>query len=323
VTGQALALAAALGFGGLHPLDTASRDPDLGPSAQACRYCHEQEYRDWSDSRHRAAWTNAIFQEGFRREPERPCVHCHSPLTPAVRTRATGGRPHFDVAPGDAARGAECVNCIVSHVRDDAVMVANDPPYALHRTVVAPDLKDPAFCAGCHQFNWVRAEHGELVATRSPMQTTYDEYLAYRARGGEGTCQSCHMPSGRHLWHGAHDEAQLRRSLEVTVIRSGGRCRFTLASTGVGHAFPTGDVFRHLTLTVDGRERARFGREFALAPTASGDVDRVLTSDSALRPFEPVVVDVPCQDRGQFRVDYHFGGAQHHAPTVTLVERAY
>jgi hypothetical protein len=180
------------------------------------------------------------------------------------------------------------------------------------------ELRDPALCRDCHEFATPAFEGGAMRTTDLPMQRTYSEWLAYRAGGGEGTCQSCHLPGGDHRMRGAHDVELLRRSLAVTVATDGAGERLTLASVGVGHGFPTGDLFRHLTVEVrsldDAREQAwrvvdRMGRLFdTRLDGATMRAYKVETADTALVPGVPRVVQLPASDRAlAWRVRYHYG----------------
>ena len=108
------------------------------------------------------------------------------------------------------------------------------------------------------------------------------------------------MPGGRHLFRGAWDVELLRRSPHVDVVDGvglgdgvDGRA-LVLRSVDVGHHFPTGDLFRHLTVEVcaDGhindadadknddawRDVFRIGRVFA----GQGPRKRVIADEKTL-----------------------------------------
>jgi hypothetical protein len=173
-----------------------------------------------------------------------------------------------------------------------------------------PKLADSAFCAGCHEFLGHEVVDGQTALTDEKMQTTYTEWQAWRARGGEGTCQNCHMPDKAHTFRGAYDLEFLRGALSLRVEAADGRMVAVVESQGVGHAFPTGDVFRHLTLWADARPVARFGQRFALKATEDGGLRVRRVEDTALRPFEPVRVVLPAGTR-RVRVTYHYGEERH------------
>jgi len=307
---DAAALARRLGFsaGERHVV---ARAPDGGSlSARACGACHAEVYADWVTTRHRAAWDNAVFQDGLAREPLPRCVHCHAPLAQqaseigALRGR-TGRYEMRPERPVEAGLAHEGVTCAVCHVRDGVVLttrsVRPDAYTPMHDIRVEPALKDPAFCAACHQFGF--------TDSAVLMQGTYDEWRAYRASGGEGTCQSCHMPGGRHLFRGAHDVELLRSSLTVRPDRTRDGFFLILESKGVGHHAPTGDLFRHYTVEAkvgdDFQDVARVGR------TWGGEgLDKHVVEDTSLRPGVPLSVPLP-PTTTSWRVRYHYAEARH------------
>jgi hypothetical protein len=102
------------------------------------------------------------------------------------------------------------------------------------------------------------------------MQQTVDELAASALR--ESSCVSCHMPrlgpGPGHLSHrflGGHDEVTLRQALTVEAQRlSASVIRLILRPQQVGHALPTGDMFRRLQVRVEslGRpDRQEFSME--------------------------------------------------------------
>lgn len=82
------------------------------------------------------------------------------------------------------------------------------------------------------------------------MQTTVRELQRGAASAG---CADCHMPktqgSSSHDFQRVRDPAWLRSKLQITArARRDGGAQFVLRAVGVGHAFPTGDLFRRLKL---------------------------------------------------------------------------
>ncbi len=55
------------------------------------------------------------------------------------------------------------------------------------------------FCAVCHQFSPDQAINGKLL------ENTVEGWRQSPQAAAGQTCQSCHMPSRRHLWRGIHD----------------------------------------------------------------------------------------------------------------------
>lgn len=290
------ALRALLGFAaGQAPLDV-----PWSP-AEGCADCHTEEHAAWQGSRHAAAWQNPLFQEGYAVEPADNCVHCHAPLAPQ----------------GPEARD-EGVTCVVCHLRGGAVLATSVSGEAPHPSRAEPALSASVFCAGCHEFTFpIYTEEG-TVWTAELMQSTYQEWQAAR---DSRRCQDCHMPDGAHTFHGAHDTTLLREAVSVSVETDGRRLIFTLASHGVAHAFPTGDLFRHVRLEVQRpgqpwEEVYRLQQQYVARwdPQLSAHV-RQLHIDSRLHPGEPVSVAVPAQPL-RWRLRYHYTAAD--GPAVEL-----
>ncbi len=307
-----------LGFSdGVRPLDL----PDA-PAPEECGGCHKAEYADWQTTMHKAAWTAPVFQAGFIVEPLEVCVNCHAPLPEQQAEIAANAAwytwqdPHTRQGPEPAKapepHAEQGITCAVCHVRDGAVLASHDDDAAPHAIRVEPGLAESTLCASCHQFNSAAVRStdrgDEIVITGEPMQTTWSEWARSDAGRGGDTCQSCHMPGGRHLFRGAHDRDLLRASLAVEATRRGDLVTFALSSVGTGHDLPTGDLFRHLTVEVDRgpgwEEVDRVGRTFALRHRAGGAV-LAETSDTRLRPGVVRRVKVEADQPLRWRVVWH------------------
>lgn len=278
--------------------------------ANTCAACHAPVADSWRASAHGRAWTNDIFREGFAAEPRDWCIHCHAPL----QAQAEQVKPNVAafVARGPYGDGAlpaflpqpladQGVGCAACHVRDNGVL---SPVGSPHPGRAEPGLASGEVCRDCHQFNFHRAD-GTLSATA--MQATWAEWEAW---GGAETCVSCHMPGGDHHVRGTDDVGYLARSVEVSVS---GR-DYTVTSVGVGHSFPTGDLFRRLTLEERRGgawvEIATFGRSFVEVEGPDGVTEKRLSTDTSLRPGVPRVVR---GTGGPWRLRYHYGSAQDEA----------
>lgn len=194
--------------------------------AASCGECHEAAYREWARSRHRHSSDDALYLREF--EVRRPpfCTACHSPR------------------PEASADGVDCASC---HVRDGAVLSAQVSGRAPHRSRLAPELDQPLACARCHEFDF---EHqpGERL------QRTLTEWSVSDAPLRGQTCSGCHFPATRrrraHDLAGLEDPARLRRAIAVTASAtydgSHTHVVLRLRARDVGHAVPTGDMFRNL-----------------------------------------------------------------------------
>jgi hypothetical protein len=264
------------------------------PPSSSCASCHPDEYAQWERSRHRVAATNAVFTDGLRQEQNVRCANCHAPIPDGARDllRTVGPRP-LSLPPGSTAHDG--VSCAVCHVRDGAILSVGGRGYG-HEHRLTPSLSDPTFCAACHEFRGHDVRDGVTTMNDLPMQSTYSEWQAWtKATGDTRTCQTCHMPDGRHDFVGTAP-AMLRDALVVVVEHVDGGAEVVLASREVGHRSPTGDVFRHLTVhaVVEGqrRELQRLERRTALVDGPDGP-RQVIAHDTRLVPGEPRRLRLP------------------------------
>ena len=128
-------------------------------------------------------------------------------------------------------------------------------PASPHDTDVRADYGGPAFCAGCHQFNFPvdrarsqRQGPGRVTGyTAHPMQDT----VAQHARGPHARkeCLGCHHAGATgHLFPGGHDAEMIGHAIRMDACRDSKALVVSLANTGAGHNVPTGDLHRHLVL---------------------------------------------------------------------------
>jgi hypothetical protein len=138
------------------------------------------------------------------------------------------------------------------------------------------------------------------LAPEHLQQATFSEWRAWQAATGDTrTCLSCHPA---HTFGGPHREARLRQSVRVAFAPS--TRTFTVSTTGVGHAFPSGDVMRWLSIEIaddplfEEREVvARFGKTLQMR----GDHLQVV-SDTTIVGSARVTVTQPFR---YYRLLYH------------------
>ncbi len=193
---------------------------------------------------HHASFRDADFQRSFRAEPLDFCVRCHAP-------RATGR--------DDQAGLDEGVGCASCH--DGTVAHAAHP---------ARERPTTRACDGCHEFSFPgRPER---------MQRTVAEHAG--SRFALASCASCHMPATAtharsHGFGITRDPERLRASIAMDPVRRiPGGLEVRLRSVGVGHALPTGDLFRALQVrlwTEDRSGNVLSDDEAWLARTFAGD----------------------------------------------------
>ena len=108
------------------------------------------------------------------------------PLRREVVAHAGQGRVEGAVAAPAEVR-ATC------HLRGGKVIVSSPKPLAAHPVAVDPRLSESVFCKDCHDFPVLERYNGELVVSTTSMQTTYQEWEAWMGKGGDASCQDCHM----------------------------------------------------------------------------------------------------------------------------------
>lgn len=224
---------------------------------EACGACHPVQFGDWQTSLHAKSMGPGVagqLVEMVRREPAaaRSCARCHSPVAEQRQEIVVDGQlvanPSFIA--NLQARGIICASC---HVRKHEHFgpprrdgsTANRAPRAQlpHGGVTRTSAFLRAeFCAACHQFG-----ADGLVLNGKPLENTYEEWRGSPASRRGLQCQNCHMPDRRHLWRGIHDREMVRSGVRITLqtdrpryrVGEEVRARLTIATPGVGHAFPT------------------------------------------------------------------------------------
>lgn len=242
-----------------------------------CVACHGGIARDHERGLHAQAFSDASFQRGYRMEPIAFCRSCHAPES----------APRDEPDAFARTRGVACVTC---HMPDREILASGDGKRAPHPVRRVEDFGTKA-CVTCHDFAFPGAEaRGE----KGLMQKTAHEH------DGARTCASCHMPKGQHRFAVSREPAMLSAALEVNAARTADGVTFLLTPRDVGHAFPTGDLFRRLVLrtkTARGTVETPFGRTFR----AEGAV-RFEVSDVRLR--RPTEVRLPLHGAVTWEVVY-------------------
>lgn len=166
---------------------------------------------------HHASFSDPDFQRSFAAEPRAYCASCHAPER-------------------DAADGIGCASC-----HDLGAEHPRPQPSGTARR--APD------CTRCHDF--------VLPGSAVFLQTTAQEHRASAAAGTP--CIDCHMPSREghrdHRFAASRDPKLLGDAVWLRAVRfEDGELHVELAGRAVGHRFPTGDLFRSLSIVVRGAD---------------------------------------------------------------------
>jgi hypothetical protein len=274
------------GLGGVEPSDCAS--------------CHADIAAEWASSGHASAWTDPIFQAEYRLSPDAFCRRCHAPRdvdTGAGRGSGSGS------GPGSASLAARGIDCLVCHVREGRVLGGHGRGDGDHVARRDARLLTSAFCGSCHQFDFPRPSAGQPVRYHpgQPLQNTLIEWT--KSRYADRACQDCHMPQvaasvpgtrshRSHAFRTFEDRELMARSVVVKALARRRRGTFlvtvSIAPGEIGHAFPTGDMFREAVLTVRtgaAQRRQVLRRYFAPVITADGRGHRLgQVDDTRLAP---------------------------------------
>jgi hypothetical protein len=224
---------------------------------QGCERCHSEIAAEWRSSFHRRSSSDPLYRRAFAREPLAFCERCHDP--------EGSGRKDLSRA-GEADRGVSCVTC---HLTADTVLAAplagsgqaagggRPAPHPLRREAA---FGSPAACASCHEFPFPGPTYPPSL-----MQQTVSEHQ--RSAHADRACADCHLPrvstgGQEHRSHAfaVRDPDFLRASLRTTARWEGRSIVLDLEPDGVGHAVPTGDLFRRL------RVQATLAGQPAVAP---------------------------------------------------------
>ena len=269
---------------------------------------------------HAQADVDPVYRRALAIEPLAFCRGCHAPEA----------SPLTDAPAHLSQIGVSCVTCHVTGAGTDGAVLAGaapDPAFARPGVAPHPVRRDekfttPAACATCHEFNF---PDSKLRRTPERMQSTVSEHAASPA--SQVACARCHMPaadgpSGRHKSHvfaASRDPAMLRAAVTARAERTAPtRISITLTPAGVGHAFPTGDLFRRLVVSAEavgddwavvGEGSRPLNRRFRLTQLAPGYLGRVLVGDDrvGVGPTSVVELDLGDAARGRtlaWRVEY-------------------
>lgn len=278
VPGLVLAVVLAVGCGGAPRPTPASPEPEIvaaagkppyeridQPSLVACGGCHTDVYREWSESLHHGAWTNANVRAATDNFAKESCRACHSPRS--IFETGLMRRPGYrDFNQDD---GVHCLSC---HGLEGGVAATRTIPDAPCRPTFDARLSDADHCYPCHE----------------PTHQAFSEYEESDAFALGIRCTDCHMPlvrreDGRmgrsHGPHGGLNAEFVKRSLRWRAWIEGEDVKVELANR-TGHKLPGEIPSRSLLISV--RFDAGPWEDVLLRRPNKGE-DRV---DDRLRPDE-------------------------------------
>ncbi|MCP3143532.1 cytochrome c family protein [Pyxidicoccus xibeiensis] len=196
--------------------------PDWG--VQRCAGCHPAQVDSWRHSGHATARTDDVFQVALTEDRPGWCVQCHAPLARNLeRGPLPAGSPPEE-------HGVTCAGC--------------------HAPLAEAKATPGMPCAGCHQFGFpVLDGAGQRVRLSSTgwQQDTVGEWTRWRQQSGDTRhCTACHMRGGDHGLGGTRRTESLKAALVVEPAPG----QLRVSTRDVGHAFPTGDVMRWVSVEV-------------------------------------------------------------------------
>lgn len=288
---------AAAGFSkGVHPVrEEIIQHNYFDTQSMQCQGCHFEAHESWQSSAHGQAFTNPVFQHAFSRDKKAWCLNCHAPLwNPDTMDAADIARnPDFTTP------YTEGVNCVSCHVRNGQITGPNDHSdrqnELFHPVSYDPQMKSEDFCATCHQFNFVQELEPFVIyeTENMPMQNTVAEYKHwkenYESVTGKTakTCTNCHFSEKDHgLKSDAKSDLKEKLIVDLKTEKGPGenhyKLSFKIRLNNLGHHFPTGDLFRILTVYAYDRSgseiyRYDFRKEVRV-------VDRKVMRDTTLKP---------------------------------------
>ena len=286
-----------------------------------CGACHVAIAAEHAASEHRTAFTDPAFQRALALEPFPFCRSCH----------ATEADPAVPPSAPLAALGVSCAAC---HGDPRAPLAAHASPSSPHAITVDATFATDAVCARCHQFLF---PDGQRRTTPQLFQRTMNEHAA--SPFAATSCADCHLPKSNghrsHALASSRDPRAIKAAVKIEARRAtsgpAGRVVITLATQGVGHAFPTGDLFRRVVVEAEivGADHASLGtrsiflaRTFQDVPRGFGVV-RTEIADTRLVAGKPreILLDLGAlavENEVSVRVSYQrvAGGGAHAMATV-------
>lgn len=280
-----------------------SRGYGLLARSADCESCHATIFNEWRDSYHKKAFSDAAYRRALKREPTAFCRRCHAPESAPLQFPSALAQEH----------GVACVTCHMPSSNREIVTGISHAEAAAKAHAVRrdPRLSSDDACLRCHEFQFPDAKKR---ARPEFMQRTIFEHQASAHK--DKRCIDCHMPkmADGHLSHrflGGHDEATLRTALRVNAKTEESALKLELIPERVGHAFPTGDLFRRIVVEVAFQDaadvtlmttRKDLMRKFMSERQMPAAAVRTCLSDTRL--FGPTVLAFPLRT-GTKKVSYN------------------
>lgn len=195
--------------------------------SKECRTCHRSIFDQWATSMHAHAMTSPVTLAQNNQlvrveldskpapDPRLICVNCHGPLGAALVGEPTLPleRAEYDATllndgvscevchkyAGGSQPGAAGLSKFQADLVPGPVMLGDlEQPVgnAFHQSATPPSSRrSERMCVNCHNVHYDRNGDGKIDRDVDlVLQATSEEHDDYIAKGGSGTCVSCHMP---------------------------------------------------------------------------------------------------------------------------------
>jgi Cytochrome c554 and c-prime len=276
---------------------------------KACEGCHQAEAAEWRVSAHARSDVDPVYRRALAIEPLAFCRGCHAPEVAPDPPQAV------------STLGVGCVTCHVTDPNSAATLAMGyrlaSESHAPHAVTRSTAFYGDGGCAGCHEFDFPNRRGVKMQSTVSEHDASPMEAM---------TCAFCHMKgegdgSTRRVDHrfaALLDAPTLREAVDVHVERVGETSLAVSLTTSAGHAFPTGDLFRRVVVSVEAVDddwavyasaSRSLHRNFRWVSLGNGEHARTPTGDDRVFPGAPrqVVLDLGPSATGRalsWRVEY-------------------
>ena len=259
---------------------------------QECEGCHVAIAAEWRASQHRQSNTNPAFVRSLSKQPLPFCRRCHAPEAD----------PKKEASGWAAENGIACITC---HLLGEKISsgISNQGKLPTAQDLAHPIVRDARLsgdgaCERCHEFQF---PDGRWRRRPEFMQLTVREHA--QSLHAETSCIECHMPRAAdghrsHRFLSGHDEATLRAALRIEANLRGDALEIVLTPQRVGHALPTGDLFRRLLVRVEDPKagdrllaQQALTRRFSFEQQVPGATVRVTAGDD--RIYDSKTLHVP------------------------------
>lgn len=228
------------------PAPRGQLEPVVGiglPKDDRCATCHTEIASEWKQSLHHRAWENEYFEHAYAVEPLAFCRGCHAPLAD----------PKAEPSAEARHAGVGCTSCHVvpaGIVGTHAIAARENG----HEVIGDARLATTAACGRCHEFAFPGSRRPDV----DRMQKTMSEHA--QSVNSSKPCQECHMPlvtsqqgppHRKHDFRVFGDKDFMARAVVVDKAEiKDDALHLDLSLGTIGHAFPTGDLYRRADVRV-------------------------------------------------------------------------